>query len=793
MIRFLTTFAVFAVSILVIGCPGVNTTPPDNDSIFAKLGDPLPSATQEQLAAFERGRQVALKRFDIGEGLGPGFNVTFCTACHERPVFGGSAGLYRNFFLAGTLTEGGAFITPEFGGVLRKNSFGAGMPFFPMLPATLNVFAQRNPIPFFGVGLIAELEDDEIRSREDPEDADGDGISGRANFDRGFVGRFGRKAQTVSIEGFIRGPLNNHLGITSDPLSDAQRNRLPVDSSSGAALRRRNGDKPLPALQAAAPDGPLIDDDDAPDPELSPDDLFDLVSFAMLLAAPQPEEPTAQSERGRQLFTDSGCTACHAPSVQGPRGALPIYSDLLLHDMGTELADGIVQGEATGSEFRTQPLWGLSAVGPFLHDGRAETISEAILLHGGEAESSRDRFAALSESERDDIVEFLQSLGGRNQFTTGLIPPDAPVPDVGTYGGPVRALTSAESKRFVTGREVFDRDFGFSTGVGALPGADGLPRFNGDSCRACHFEPVFGGAGPRGVNVMRHGSVSDDGTFTAPATTVNTILHTQTRSSARPNIPEDGINTFEPRQTPHLFGAGLLDAITEESILANEDETDSDGDGISGRAHRIVEGERVRIGRFGWKAQVPSLAEFIRDGMAAELGVTLPPQEGLTFGTTEDDDGIADPELSLPEVEDLAFFLSMLAAPPRQTGSTSADAMQGQALFATIGCDKCHIASLSGILESQPIDVPLYSDLLLHDITPEGTAGIEDGQATQREFRTAPLWGLSQTAPYSHTGEADTIDASIRLHDGEAVSIRQAYESLSEDERNMLLAFLDTL
>ena len=243
----------FALSaaLLLGACPGpaprehvLGDFGPMADGIYARLGDPAPYADATQLATFERGRQVALTRFDRRDGLGPAFNVTFCTACHERPVIGGGAGLYRNFFVSGVETPDGAFV-PGFsagdaGGVIRLYYYGADYPARPPVPTETNIIAQRNPIPFFGVGLLAELPDAEILRRADPDDADGDGISGRPNYDRGFVGRFGRKSQTVSIEGFIRGPLFNHLGVTTDPLSEAQRALLPVDSSTssvrGAAL-----------------------------------------------------------------------------------------------------------------------------------------------------------------------------------------------------------------------------------------------------------------------------------------------------------------------------------------------------------------------------------------------------------------------------------------------------------------------------------------------------------------------------------------------------------------------------
>ena len=245
-------------------------------------------------------------------------------------------------------------------------------------------------------------------------------------------------------------------------------------------------------------------------------------------------------------------------------------------------------------------------------------------------------------------------------------------------------------------------------------------------------------------------------------------------------------NFFEMRQTPHVFGAGLIDAISEATITANADPADGDADGISGRAHGLADG---RVGRFGWKADVPSVAEFVRDAMAAEIGLTLPAQPGLSFGITTDLDGVADPELPLKDVEDITFFMSTLAGPPQQTPADPALVAQGGAVFSTIGCAKCHIPSLPSSLG----DVPLFSDLLLHDILPAGSPGIESGSATQTEFRTAPLWGLSRTPPYFHDGSADSVDLAIRKHDGEALTVRQTYEALSDADRTALLAFLDTL
>jgi len=771
---------------LVIAAGGCDPEPVDHgpiaEGITGPLGTAVPYASAEQRATFERGREVALRRFDLGGGLGPAYNVTFCASCHERPVIGGAAGLYRNFFLGGTVLSDGTFSpavsADNASGVLRIYSYGASHYARPEVPEEANTLAQRNPIPFFGVGLLAELDEAVILELADPDDLDGDGISGRPNYDTGFVGRFGMKAQTVSIEGFIRGPLFNHLGITTDPLSEAQKAALPVDSSGGGMRALRwMGEALSRRAQASAPTMPLVDDDGVADPELSSEDLFDLVSFAMLVAVPE-FDITPRGMLGMAVFDRVGCADCHRPRFPGPRGPVPAYSDLLLHDMGEELADGIQMKQATGSEFRTQPLWGLSAVGPYLHDGRAATIEEAILHHGGEATRARDAYRALTLIEKNDLGEFLRGLGGRSEATAGLLRPNEPIPAVGAYGGPVSELSEADMSVFDAGRTLFDREFGFADGVGQ-------PRFNGDSCRACHFEPVFGGAGPRGVNVMRHGILNEAGQFTVPA--IGTIIHRQTTAIAHTNLPESSVNVYEHRQTPHLFGLGLIETIPAEAILANADPDDlRTPDGISGKPSFTDGGQ---LGRFGWKAQVPSIAEFVRDAVFAELGMTLEYREGLTFGRIHDTDDVPDPEFSIADELLLTRYLALLGPPPRQDADDPTAVTRGDMLFQTVGCAACHIPALPG--SDGP--VPLYSDLLLHEILPPGTMGIEDASATVREFRTPPLWGVSQTAPYLHSGRADTLEEAIAGHDGEATTTREAFEALSADDRAALLSFLGTL
>jgi CxxC motif-containing protein (DUF1111 family) len=523
--------------------------------------------------------------------------------------------------------------------------------------------------------------------------------------------------------------------------------------------------------QAAPPSEPLFDDDAVADPELSSTELFDIVSFAMLQAAPQPSAPTPETEHGRALFSQTQCDRCHVPTLESPRGLIPAYSDLLLHDMGAESGDGLQQGLATSTEFRTQPLWGVAAVAPYLHDGRADTLDEAIRDHDGEAAASRDAYLGLTSVEQADVVAFLESLGGIDQRSDGLLPPDAPIGQVGTYAGPARALEPGEAETFAEGRRLFDRDQYISDGLGL--------NFNGDSCRACHFAPDVAGAGPIDVNVMRHTTIdAATGIETVPA--IGTMLHKLTLPGVPRIEPAVDVNTFEPRQTPHAYGLGMIDAIADTTIEANADPDDVDGDGISGRISRVP-GDR--IGRFGWKAQVPSIREFVRDAMGAEVGMTVPVEDGQSYGAFADGDDVADPELSTDDLDALEFYLAMLAPPPRVE---NADAI---ALFDDIGCAACHVVDLPSPLG----DVRLYSDLLLHDVAPESYVGLADFTATGREFRTPPLWGLGSTAPYMHDGSASSVEASIAAHFAEGAQSVAAFNELDDGEKAALIAFLESL
>ncbi len=358
---------------------------------------------------------------------------------------------------------------------------------------------------------------------------------------------------------------------------------------------------------------------------------------------------------------------------------------------------------------------------------------------------------------------------------------DSRAPLVGRPGGPSRALDSAEEARFLRGRALFDHDFRPSAGLGA-------PDLNADSCRACHADPVLGGAGALELNVSRFGR---DGGGTGA---FEDLPGGQTLSKLRPpriagreEYASDEADVFEQRQTPSILGAGAIEYISDDVILANEDPLDRDGDGVRGVARRLTIGGATEIGRFGWKAQVPRLADFVRDALGGELGLTTA-DDGRGFALLADGDARPDPEVEEVDVIDMAFFLGLLA-PPRRTGSLAPNVLMGELLFERVGCAKCHVPELQGV--SGP--VPLFSDLLLHRVWPADFRGMSEPGAGSGVYRTPPLWGVRTTAPYLHDGRASSLRAAIHAHDGEAFPARRAFEALPPGDAAAVIGFLEDL
>jgi len=255
-----------------------------------------------------------------------------------------------------------------------------------------------------------------------------------------------------------------------------------------------------------------------------------------------------------------------------------------------------------------------------------------------------------------------------------------------------------------------------------------------------------------------------------------------------------------------LFGAGLVEAIPDESLLALEDPVDRNRDGISGRAAVISDvatGDR-RIGRFGWKSQHATLLAFGADAYRNEMGITneIFPHE-VAYGVSADRMRACDP---IPEPEDLrdprtgrrgidnfASFMRLLG--PLDRGPVDEVARAGELVFTASGCANCHTPALETGPSANPLfhhrRVPLFADLLLHDV---GTGdGIAQGVAAPEEVRTPALWGLRHRRPLLHDGSATTIEEAIARHANEAEPARRNYERAALADRVALLAFLRSL
>jgi len=376
------------------------------------------------------------------DGLGPTFNAQSCSSCHFRDGRAqppeGPDDPERGLLLRLSVLDAAGDVVPHpvYGDQLQDRAiegvpvegairiehtevtgeYADGTPWSLLEPSYSIVDAAFGPIgddvlispriaPFvFGVGLLEGIPADDITARADPDDANGDGISGRANMTidprtgDDALGRFGWKAQMATVEAQGASAFLGDIGITT-PLS---------------------GPENCPPAQVdcmAAPSGG--------DPEIDELKLDRVTFYTRTLAVPARRAVgETDTDRGEVLFADLGCAGCHVPeATTGPadvpaldRQRITPYTDLLLHDMGEGLADGRPDGLATGSEWRTPPLWGIGLVETvsghtrYMHDGRARDLEEAVLWHGGEAEAARRDYIDLSADDRQALLAFLGSL-----------------------------------------------------------------------------------------------------------------------------------------------------------------------------------------------------------------------------------------------------------------------------------------------------------------------------------------------------------------------------------------------
>lgn len=376
--------------------PPAPRPPPPANPPFTNFGQPLAGLTAGETALYNAGLAVFRQRRTPQTGLGPIFNDNSCVACHSAPVTGG--GSRRTVTRFGRTTDTGFDPLEALGGSLLQNRAIPGAP-REVVPVEANTTTLRLTTPLFGAGLIEAIPDNTIiLGTLQPKPA---GIHGRVSVvddiatGQQRIGRFGWKAQHATLTGFSADAFRNEMGIT---------NRFfPVENAP-------NGNT---AAIARFVSGSVDDPADAS----GKSDLDRAADYMRLLAAP-PRGRIGNAElAGERLFTALDCAACHTPSLTTGKNdiaalsekSVPLYSDLLLHDMGS-LGDGIVQGTAGARDLRTAPLWGVRARRQFLHDSRATTLDAAILAHAGEAQASRDAYTQLDDQSRQQLIAFLNSL-----------------------------------------------------------------------------------------------------------------------------------------------------------------------------------------------------------------------------------------------------------------------------------------------------------------------------------------------------------------------------------------------
>lgn len=362
-------------------------------------------------------------------------------------------------------------------------------------------------------------------------------------------------------------------------------------------------------------------------------------------------------------------------------------------------------------------------------------------------------------------------------------------------GDPLLGATPREFEEFHLGLEDFREIEEAGDGLG--------PLFNGTGCAACHNVPAIGGGSP--MTELRVGARNADGSFREVGGTTLYQLFSIPNHRCQSAIPAEA-TVIARRTSVPLFGAGLIEAIPDETLLALEDPFDRDRDGISGRAAVVVDqatGQR-RVGRFGWKAQIATLLTFSGDAYTNEMGITndvFPeePHGGISQAQLRECDLVRDPEDQVDPrtgkraIDNFEAFMKFLAAPAR--GAITDDVRTGEQVFAAVGCASCHTPSLTtGVNASAALSrktAALYSDLLLHDV---GTGdGIAQGAAQTNEIRTPALWGLRFRRALMHDGGSASAAAAIERHGGEAAAVVERYRTTTEPLRRALLAFLDSL
>jgi CxxC motif-containing protein (DUF1111 family) len=349
---------------------------------------------------------------------------------------------------------------------------------------------------------------------------------------------------------------------------------------------------------------------------------------------------------------------------------------------------------------------------------------------------------------------------------------------------------------FQEGKALFERHFTDNEGVG--------PRFNGRSCVECHNHPLINGVSTLGG--FGAGYRSNLRFHKEPTDLTGTLFHEKAiRNLPLPPIPDASL--ISKRRPPALLGSGLIDAISDEAILANQ--------ATSGGRAAMVDGQ---LFRFGSQAHVKSLFDFVAGALFAELGLTSP-VPGLNLEPIHPDlplnfqSRIPQPNVTMDTVQKMVDFIALLAPPspvPPATPQQATDIRAGEQIFRGMGCARCHVPTYQTRAVSPPQgqigpssivwpallnkEIRPYSDFLLHHLGSTLDDGVTLGVARSFEYRTPPLWGVgSRHGTLMHDGRANNVHHAILYHGGEAAGSRREYLSLNGANRHLLITFLESL
>ena len=400
------TIVAFFISIALVSYAQVRRRAVDGNAGVTQTvaqfpGTSFAGLTAAQTSSFNAGRVQFSRVWNNVDGLGPVFNERACTDCHNGPGAGG--GSARNVTRFATRT-GGVFdpLTSLGGSLLQDHAIGGNGPgpqhtFFPeQVPPQATIVVQRRTTPLFGLGLVDATPDSVFVTLAALQAARGDGVAGRVNMTDNLragtktIGRFGWKAQVPTLVQFSGDALLNELGITTP---DFPSENCPQGNCAELVFSQVSGINDIGTA------------------------VVTITNYMMLLAAPNRGPSTPDSIAGEQVFESIGCSECHVSTLTTGSNTIASldhqtyhpYSDFLLHDIGT-LGDGLEMGNSTGAEMRTEPLWGLRFVTRYLHDGRATTLDGAITAHEGQGRAANDRYAALTATQKAQLIAFLRSL-----------------------------------------------------------------------------------------------------------------------------------------------------------------------------------------------------------------------------------------------------------------------------------------------------------------------------------------------------------------------------------------------